>query len=410
MAKKFILAAISLCFSSLILAQFNDVPENHWARPSILRLSSIGIFSPNKTFSGSQSVTNYQLATILDRYNTYIENKIDSIDLSDLTDDVKELKLDLLYLEKRTAPSNPDLSNTPVQFNGELAIQASNIESTEGKMDTIINIELNKQISGNTNLSLKPMVLLSDPQRLFCEAEYSGQLKILNAKLPFTLQVGPGDVTTSTGELIKSQSTHLQLQHPDLPLSILLSPLADNSFSRSLRFSPQLGYGAFWVGATWRKDYLDWMSSDYYQFYLTIPGLSFSTSYIPDLMKDGLFSYSLSYTDDQQIYKIIIRGISLGINTLYSGNGRTASEYEGWDIALHPLPNNCHMASLIYEWNPLSLSFGVEQLQLPDTTQMLYLIKQRACMENVCVEPSIAFLNDGQNQSLEGRLSIKIGF
>ena len=52
-----------------------DVPQNHWAAPSVANVTSKKILTPNAKgdFDGDKPVTRYELAVALDRFVKYIE-------------------------------------------------------------------------------------------------------------------------------------------------------------------------------------------------------------------------------------------------------------------------------------------------------------------------------------------------
>jgi hypothetical protein len=106
---------ILVIISCPVLAQelkFNDVPDDHWAKPAVYDLVKKGITQgyPDGTFRGSRNITRYETAMFLSKLAALVDTS-SSVDVSSLKSEIASLKQEIEDLKK--APSR-DPKGLPV--------------------------------------------------------------------------------------------------------------------------------------------------------------------------------------------------------------------------------------------------------------------------------------------------------
>ncbi|MDD5455827.1 MAG: S-layer homology domain-containing protein [Candidatus Margulisbacteria bacterium] len=382
-----------LVFTSLLfpVLKFKDVPNNYWGQAYLQEVMDMGVMTgyTDNTFRGEKTISRYDLAIVLAKYDRYIQNKLNLVlvkagEQNDNNED---------YLISQAATSKAETANKETDneaIEDDIYDLKNDVKFLQQKIDslkqkntadfrfslfhhTILNSNANDVFANNAKLSyqndfLKFNILLSD----VTANSNSTDLEIaMNGDLPlpfinnigFSVSKGPGERINRYNEVVNGLSDRINLYtsfYMPLDLGLQFGSNNQNIFSLSSSFGfNMMEYG---VELIWVKKYLfqDRLANliksngilankDLFTFNIKYKDTTFKSKWKLSSSPDNYYYIELRGSNVSFIDFYTIKLLSLGDNAYDTRFSDKYTDLGAVDTFMAPVENNSNYFSVRFE-------------------------------------------------------------
>ncbi|WP_448376981.1 S-layer homology domain-containing protein, partial [Fervidobacterium sp.] len=124
-----------ILIETLAFGEYNDVPKSHWAYESVEKLSALGVITgfPDGTFRGNEVLTRFQVAVLLYRLYSVIDENLKSIN-SRITALQEKLSAKPTTQDPQTQQAIENLQKNQDKIKAELNAEIESIKSALNKI------------------------------------------------------------------------------------------------------------------------------------------------------------------------------------------------------------------------------------------------------------------------------------